>query len=94
MEGPIEVDETYLGGTRKNMALGKRQQTTGAGAVGKTVAAGMKDRQTKQWAARLLPTTDANSLQRFVRNHVLPGATLYTDGSPSYQGMPDTTTRQ
>jgi len=89
MEGPVEADETYLGGKRKNMSLGKRQQTTGAGTVGKTVVAGIKDRQTKQCAARVLPTTDANSLQRFVRDHVLPGATLYTDESRSYKGMPE-----
>jgi len=57
MEGPVEADETYLGGNRKNMSLGKRQQMTGTGAVDKTAVAGMKDRQTKQCAARLLPTT-------------------------------------
>lgn len=89
MEESAEAGETYLGGKRKNMSLDKRQQMTGTGTVGKTAVAGMKDRPTKQCAARVLPTTDADSLQRFVRDPVLPGVTLYADESHSYKGMPE-----
>ncbi len=33
--------------------------------------------------------TDASALQSFVREHVAPGATLYTDEAPAYAGMPE-----
>ncbi len=37
MEGPVEVDETFIGGKRKNMPTSRRKELTGRGAVGKTV---------------------------------------------------------
>ena len=41
--GPVEVDETYMGGKRANMSKSKREELTGRGAVGKTAIAGAKD---------------------------------------------------
>lgn len=38
--GPIEVDETDIGGKRKGKPKAKRKQMTGLGAVGKTTAVG------------------------------------------------------
>ena len=40
--GPVEVDETYMGGKRKNMSNAKRKQLTGRGPVGKTAVVGAK----------------------------------------------------
>ncbi len=44
--GPVEVDETYFGGKRKNMPKHKREQLTGRRAVGKTAVVGARDRET------------------------------------------------
>lgn len=87
--GPVEVDETYLGGKRKNMSLAKRRALagTGRGAVGKTAVVGVKDRDTKQVRARVVARTDKATLQDFVREHAAAGATLYTDEHGSYTGM-------
>lgn len=54
-EGPVEVDETYVGGLRKNMSTAKRKELEGAGRgpVTMTAVVGMKDRATKQVAARV-----------------------------------------
>ena len=41
------VDETYMGGKRKNMPKSKREEMSGRGAVGKTAVVGAKDRATK-----------------------------------------------
>ena len=41
--GPVEVDETYIGGRRKNMPRSKRKALTGRGGVGKSIVAGTKD---------------------------------------------------
>ena len=38
--GPVEADESYFGGKRKNMPLKKRAQMEGRGAVGKTAGCG------------------------------------------------------
>ena len=82
--GPVEVDETYVGGKRKNMSNTKRRQLAeegaGRGAVGKTAVVGAKDRATKQVAARVVDSTDKPTLQGFVAEHAAPGATVYTDG--------------
>ena len=89
--GPAEADETYIGGKRKNMSNKKRKELagTGRGAVGKAAVAGVKDRASNRVAARRMEATDASALQSFVREHVEPGATLYTDEAPAYAGMPE-----
>ncbi len=91
--GPAEADETFIGGKRKNMSNAKRKALAEAGAgrgtVGKAAVAGVKDRDTNQVAARRMEGTDASALQSFVREHVAPGATLYTDEAPAYAGMPE-----
>ena len=48
--GPVEVDETYMGGKRSNMSNSKRKalEDTGRGAVGKTAVVGAKDRDSNQ----------------------------------------------
>ena len=86
--GPVEVDETYMGGKRKNMSKAKRATLEGRGAVGKTTVAGAKDRATNHVSARVVPDTGKATLQGFVAAHAAPGATVYTDEHASYQGMP------
>ena len=90
-QGPVEADETYIGGKRKNMSNRKRKELTGRGTVGKAAVAGVKDRATNQVAVRRMEATDATALQRFVRDHAQPGATLYTDEAAAYRGMPEFT---
>ena len=88
-EGPVEVDETYVGGKRKNMSNARRKELadTGRGAVGKTAVVGVKDRATKQVRAKVVEFTDKPTLQRFVYEHTRPGATVYTDEAAAYEGM-------
>ena len=88
--GPVEVDETYMGGKRANMSNAKRKELagTGRGAVGKTAVIGAKDRATKQVAARVVTDTTKPTLQGFVIEHTAPGAMVYTDEAAAYEGMP------
>ena len=88
--GPVEVDETYFGGRRKNMSNAKRKERagTGRGAIGKTAVIGAKDRETNQVAAKVIEDTDAPTLQGFVADHAAPDATVYSDDASAYQGMP------
>ena len=85
--GPVEVDETYIGGKRKNMPKGKRNTLEGRGAVGKAAVAGAKDRATNRVNADVVPATDGATLQGFVRARAEVGATIYTDDAAAYRGM-------
>ena len=86
--GPVEVDETYLGGKRKNMPNSVRKQLTGRGPVGKTAVVGAKDRATNQVAAKAVPATDKATLQGFVQDHADRQATVYTDEAGAYETLP------
>ena len=87
--GPVEIDETYFGGRRRNMSNATRKALagTGRGPAGKTAVIGAKDRQTKRVAARVIAHTDAPTLQGFVTAHVEPEATVYTDDHGGYDGL-------
>ena len=86
--GPVEVDETYVGGMRRNMSNAKRRELagTGRGPVGKSVVVGAKDRATNQVTARVVETPDKQTLQGFVDQVSEDTATVYTDGSSAYKG--------
>ena len=92
-DGPAEIDETYIGGKRENMPLAKRKALreagAGRGAVGKTAVIGVKDRATNEVRAEVIRRNDGETLKGFVREHVEPGATIYTDEAAAYKGMPE-----
>ena len=86
--GPVEVDETYVGGKRKNMSNAQRKalKGTGRGGVGKAVVVGAKDRETNRVTAEVIDATDAQTLLGFVDEHTDPEAKVYTDGASAYKG--------
>ena len=88
--GPVEVDETYFGGKRKNMSNARRKELagTGRGPVGKTAVVGAKDRATNQVRAKVVTSTDKATLQGFVKEHAAKDATVYTDDAKAYETLP------
>ena len=86
--GPVEVDETYFGGKRRNMRASKRKALTGRGPSGKTAVVGMKDRQSNKVRAKVVENTDAPTLQGFVLDNSAPDAKIYTDDAAAYAGLP------
>lgn len=89
LSGPVEVDETYVGGKRRNMPNRKRKTLTGRGAVGKTAVVGAKDRASNQVRATVVERTDAETLQAFVANHAAKCAQVFTDEASGYKGIPN-----
>ena len=80
---PVEVDETFIGGKDADKKL-----RAGRGAVGKAVVVGAKDRETNRVSAAVVGNTDAKTLQGFVGERAVKGATVYTDDHGGYHGMP------
>ena len=87
--GPVEVDETYVGGKAKNMhAKARRERIRGRGAVDKTPVVGVKDRATNKVAAGVVGDTTGPTLRGFVTDRSAEGAMVYSDDAKAYRGLP------
>ena len=82
--GPVEVDETYVGGLARNRH--KKDRPGIRGATDMTAVVGAKDRSTNQVRAQVVPEVHRLALRSFVRENVEQGATLYTDEAAAYKG--------
>ena len=87
-DGPVEVDETYVGGLERNKHASDKLNA-GRGTVGKTAIVGAKDRRTNEVRAEVVPATDAATLKSFVGDHAGDGAEVFTDEAAAYKGLPN-----
>lgn len=87
LSGNVEVDETFIGGKAKNMHKDKREKLIqGRGSVGKTAVMGLLERKGRV-LAKVIQSTDRETLHTEVKNNVESGINLFTDEWRSYRGL-------
>lgn len=87
MAGPVETDESLFGGRESNKHHSQRLHA-GREPIGKTAVVGIKDRATRRVSAAVVPAdTSGETLKGFIRAHVAPNATVYTDGESGSVGL-------
>ena len=85
--GSAEADETCIGGLEKNKHKDKKLDS-GRGGVGKSIVAGdVKDRETNQVVAEMIPDMTAKTFQGFAEGHTELTAMARTDDGRGYAGI-------
>lgn len=92
LSGEVEVDETFIGGKARNMHKAKRERVIkGRGASGKSIVIGVLERGGAEYASQIrtkvIPNTQAPTVQAEVRENVEPGSVVNTDALASYVGL-------
>lgn len=88
--GPVEVDETFVGGRVKNMhrkAIRERFKglpVASSQVSNKTIVMGIRDRETRQVRAKVIPNTNRETLQNMILENVDKKSTVYTDAAQGY----------
>ncbi len=83
--GPVEVDETFVGGKARNMHRSRAKRYAEPGSnKGKTVVMGMLDRDLRQVRAKVVPNVKRETLQAEVLREVKHGSKVYTDEHVGY----------
>lgn len=89
LPGVLEMDETYVGGQRKNKRLHiRRIQGKRGHGTDKLPIVGLFSRTSGQVYVEVLPTKlDVKKIFGIIERFTLPGTTIYTDGFKMYRGL-------
>ena len=86
-EGPVEVDETLVCGSKRWMHWKRKKHMPRGPRANKLIVVGIRDRKTNRLKTKIIEETDRKTLHAFVKKHVRKGAIIYTDEATGYQGL-------
>ena len=81
----MEVDDTWIGG--EQAGLRGSRQLKGRKAALVLVAVEKRGRATGRARMEVIPDFKGSTLLAFLKQHVTPGSTVYTDGLKSFTGL-------
>jgi len=86
--GPVEMDETHVGGTPRFMHKNRRNalkvQFSGNAHTAKVAVMGMLDRETRQVRAKVVPNVKRETLQSEILKNIEKRSHVYTDNAVWY----------
>ena len=85
--GPVEVDETFIGDREANKHSNKKLKA-GRGTVEKTAVVGVRVRETGKVSATVVSDTKTETLQGYVTDNPAPDAKVYHDEATAYRDLP------
>ena len=85
LHGEVEIDDTWVGGPQSGLR-GSRQ-LKGRKAAIVLVAAEKRGRSSGRIRMAMVSNFKQTTMRDFVKRHVKPGATVYTDGLKGFEGL-------
>ena len=85
LHGVVEIDDTWIGGPQAGLR-GSRQ-LKGRRAALVLVAVEKRGRTSGRVRMAVIPDFKATTLMAFIRAHIAPGTTIYTDGLKQFTGL-------
>lgn len=87
--GPVEADETFVGGDARKMHKSRRARMLHGkrGAVGKAIVMGMIERNTRKVRTNVIPNVKRTTLQDHILTNISKGSTIYTDRGGGYYNL-------
>jgi transposase-like protein len=86
LHGDVEIDDTWIGGVQAGLR-GSRQ-LKGRRAALVLVAVEKRGATSGRVRMAVIPDFKATTLMAFIKQHVAPGSTIYTDGLKQFTGLP------
>lgn len=87
LHGEVEIDDTWIGAAQAGLR-GSRQ-LKGRRAALVLVAIEKRGKASGRLRMAVIPDFKATTLNAFIKQHVAPGSTIYTDGLKSFTGLED-----
>ena len=85
LHGEVEIDDTWIGGSQAGLRGSRQLRDRRAALV--LVAVEKRGQTSGRIRMAVIPDFKATTLGGFIKEHVTPGSTIYTDGLKTFAGL-------